>query len=98
MLSPRRCRSRKPVVHPLTRSCWNGTVKLGYKIRHVPATLPDMLKTEAVLEWEYEAFLGRTPDQAIRAMKDRMNWFRAGGSDYEIAVPVHELQAFAAGA
>lgn len=70
----------------------------GYKIRHVPATLPDMLKTEAVLEWEYEAFLGRTPDQAIRAMKDRMDWFRAGGSDYEIAVPVHELQAFAAGA
>jgi transcriptional regulator with XRE-family HTH domain len=70
----------------------------GYKIRHVPATLPDMLKTEAVLEWEYAAFLGRTPDQAISAMKDRMDWLRAGGSDYEIAVPTHELEAFAAGA
>lgn len=70
----------------------------GYKIRHVPATLPDMLKTEAILEWEYEAFLGRTPNQAISAMRDRMNWFRAGGSDYEIAIPLHEVQAFANGA
>lgn len=69
----------------------------GFKIRHVPATLPDMLKTEAVLKWEYAAFLGRTPDQAIHAMKDRMDWFRSGGSDYEIAVPQHELAAFAAG-
>lgn len=70
----------------------------GYKIRHVPATLPDMLKTEAVLEWEYEAFLGRTPDQAISAMQDRMGLLKAGGSDYEIAVPIHELKAIAEGA
>ena len=33
----------------------------GHKIRHVPATLPDILKTEAVLEWEYAAFLDKTP-------------------------------------
>ena len=26
----------------------------GYKIRHVPAALPDMLKTREMLEWEYE--------------------------------------------
>ena len=39
----------------------------GYKIRHVPATLPDMLKTDAVLEWEYEPHLGRTTTQAIGA-------------------------------
>jgi transcriptional regulator with XRE-family HTH domain len=69
----------------------------GYKIRTVPATLPDMLKTEAVLRWEYEAFLGRTPDQAIGAERDRVTFLRAASSDYEIAVARHELEAFAAG-
>ncbi|SLN68221.1 hypothetical protein ROJ8625_03531 [Roseivivax jejudonensis] len=69
----------------------------GYKIRHVPATLPDLLKTEAVMRWEYAAFLGKTPDQAIRAMQDRSELLSQGLSDYEIAVPAHELDALAAG-
>lgn len=67
----------------------------GYKIRHVPATLPDMLKTRAVVEWEYEPQLGRTAEQAIGAFEDRLKWMRGSGSDYEIALPVHELTAFA---
>lgn len=69
----------------------------GYKIRHVPATLPDLLKTEAVIRWEYDAFLGKTPDQVIGAMRDKVDWLRAANSDYEIAIPRHELEAFAAG-
>jgi len=69
----------------------------GYKIRHVPATLPDMLKTEAVLTWEYGKFLGKTPQQAIRATMDRLEWLRGGDSDYEIAVPRQEIDAFATG-
>ncbi|MEO0683292.1 MAG: helix-turn-helix transcriptional regulator [Pseudomonadota bacterium] len=69
----------------------------GYKVRHVPASMPDALKTEAVLRWEYEAHLGRTPDQAVNAMVDRMDWLRAGRSDHEIAVPRHEVESFARG-
>lgn len=69
----------------------------GYKIRHVPATLPDMLKTRDMLRWEYEPQLGRTADQAIGASEDRLNWMRQARSDYEMAVPLHELQAFARG-
>lgn len=69
----------------------------GYKIRHVPAGLPDMLKTEAVLRWEYAPSLGRTIDQAIGASRDRLDWMRSGKSDYEIAIPLHELAAFAEG-
>lgn len=75
---------------------WHREV-MGHKIRHVPATLPDMLKTEAVLTWEYESFLGKTPDQAIGATMDRLQWLREGSSDYEIAVPLHEVEAFARG-
>ncbi|MEM1313206.1 MAG: helix-turn-helix transcriptional regulator [Pseudomonadota bacterium] len=69
----------------------------GYKIRHVPASMPDVLKTEAVLRWEYEAHLGRTPDQAVGAMMDRLAWLRAGRSDHEIALPRHEVESFARG-
>lgn len=69
----------------------------GYKIRHVPATLPDILKTEEVLRWEYAPSMGKTPDQAIGATLDRMNLLRSGSSDYEIAIPLHELDAFASG-
>lgn len=69
----------------------------GYKIRHVPAALPDMLKTRALLEWEYSPHLGRTTAQAIGASQDRLNWMRASQSDYEIALPLHELASFAAG-
>lgn len=70
----------------------------GYKIRHVPATLPDILKTEEVMRWEYAAFLGKTPDQAIRAMRDRIDLLYAGLSDYEMAMPLCELEVFAEGA
>jgi transcriptional regulator with XRE-family HTH domain len=67
----------------------------GYKIRHVPATLPDMLKIRAMVEWEYTPQLGRSADQAIGAFEDRLQWMRGAGSDYEIALPRHELTAFA---
>jgi len=69
----------------------------GYKIRHVPAGLPDMLKTRPMLEWEYAPHLGRSTDQAIGASEDRMNWMRAARSDYEIAVPLYEIESFARG-
>lgn len=67
----------------------------GYKIRHVPAGLPDMLKTREMLQWEYTPHLGRTADQAIGASQDRLDWMRGARSDYEIALPLHDLHAFA---
>ena len=67
----------------------------GMKIRHVPASLPDMLKTRAILEWEYSPHLGRTTTQAIGASEDRLTWMRGAQSDYEIAFPLHELTSFA---
>lgn len=67
----------------------------GYKIRHVPAALPDMLKTRALLEWEYSPHLGRTATQAIGASEDRLSLMRQSRSDYEIAMPRYELASFA---
>ncbi|NQY58680.1 helix-turn-helix domain-containing protein [Cognatishimia sp.] len=69
----------------------------GYKVRHVPAGLPDMLKTRELLSWEYSPHLGRTTEQAIGASEDRLNWMRDSSSDYEIALPMHEMASFARG-
>ncbi len=69
----------------------------GYKIRHVPATLPDMLKTQPMLRWEYEPHLGRTTQQAINASRDRLDWMRTAGSEYEIALPLYEIESFIRG-
>ena len=69
----------------------------GYKIRHVPAALPDMLKTREVLNWEYAPHLGRTAEQAIGAMEDRLTFIRQSPSDYEIALLLYEIASFVHG-
>lgn len=69
----------------------------GYKIRHVPATLPDMLKTAEVVAWEYADHLGRSPAETVAAFEAQLDWMRAARSDYEIALPLHEIAGFAAG-
>ena len=65
----------------------------GYKIRHVPATMPDMLKTEEMLRWEFAPHLGRTAEQAIGASHDRLDWMRHSLSDFEIAMPLFEIES-----
>ena len=49
------------------------------------------------MEWEYRPQLGRTAEQAIGASEDRLQWMRQSRSDYEIALPLHELAAFTGG-
>ncbi len=69
----------------------------GYKVRHVPATLPDILKSERLLDWEYSSLRDHDPAQAIDVMRQQLAWLRSGVSDYEIALPLHELKACADG-
>ena len=69
----------------------------GAKIRHVPATLPDILKTREVVEWEYRATLGPDAPRAIAAFEAQRGWLSNVHSDFEIAVPEHEMASFAAG-
>src|SRR5829696_5887068 len=44
---------------------------VGYKIRYVPSTLPDLLKTEEVIQYEMGAFVATTPDQQIETASAR---------------------------
>lgn len=64
----------------------------GYKIRHVPAGLPDMLKTPGMLGWEYTRHRSRTTQQAIAASEQRLSWMRQTTSDLEIALPRQEIE------
>ncbi|MCC0027814.1 MAG: helix-turn-helix domain-containing protein [Zhengella sp.] len=69
----------------------------GHKIRYVPATLPDILKTDAVLDFEYSAFLDKTPAQATAAVEDQAQFLRSPGSDYEICVSLEMIRSLARG-
>ena len=69
----------------------------GYKVRHVPATLPDILKTKRMLDWEYASVRERRLPEAFNAMQAQLQWLSSGVSDYEIAVPVHEIESCADG-
>lgn len=69
----------------------------GYKIRHVPATFPDLLKTEAVLKFEYAQFVDKTPEQASSAMHETLQWLHSPGSDYEICISTHMVESLIQG-
>ncbi|MDB6178648.1 helix-turn-helix transcriptional regulator [Paracoccus sp. Z330] len=69
----------------------------GYKIRHVPTGLPDLLKTRETLRWEYDNHVTRNTQQAIEASERRLEWMRETTSDVEIALPLQELQMLARG-
>lgn len=69
----------------------------GYKIRNVPARLPDMLKTPEMLRWEYEPHLGKTTQQAIAAAEEQLDFMRDSSSDIEFALPLFELDSLVTG-
>ena len=69
----------------------------GYKVRHVPAGLPNMMKLPELLSWEYGPSLDKSSQQAIGASADRLTLMQQAQSDYEIALPMFELESFAAG-
>ena len=69
----------------------------GQKVRHVPASLPDMMKIEALLEWEYRNALVRTGTQAVASMRDTMALLRDPAHEFELALPLAQLEAFASG-
>lgn len=68
----------------------------GYKIRHVPTTLPEILKTPELVQWEYHALSQGDPHGVILTSEERLAMMREGRSDYEIAIPLSAASAFMA--
>lgn len=65
------------------------------KVRNVPASLPEFMKTEAVMTLEYADYAGKSPQQALADTQTRLSISRLPGRDTEIALPRQRLEDFA---
>jgi transcriptional regulator with XRE-family HTH domain len=69
----------------------------GYKIRYVPTTLPDLVKTDEVIRHQFQAEVRKTPDQAIAASQGTLAYSRLPETDVEVCMPRQGLESFAYG-
>ncbi len=69
----------------------------GQKVRYVPASLPDLLKTEAVIRHEVIRFASIRAEQRIETSEAPLLMARAPGSDIECCTSVQMLEGFARG-
>lgn len=70
---------------------------LGYKIRHVPATIPDLLRTDAVIEYEYRESPLATPEQRRESRSENLRYERRPETDTEVCTTRQLLETFALG-
>lgn len=83
-----------PADERLTR--WHAEAA-GYKVRYVPATLPDLLKTEELIRYEYRDHAGPIPESRIEAAHARLANQRRPETDMEVCSAVQTLEEFARG-
>lgn len=69
----------------------------GMKIRYVPASLPDLLKTEAVIRYETVRFDTISPEQKLETARAPLSMARAPGSDVECCNSIQAIEGFARG-
>lgn len=90
-ISPRR---RAPEDENLRR--WYAE-SAGYKIRLVPTSLPDPLKSNEVVAHEYREAQGLSAEQAMRRSLDRLDYARQPETDIEICTSIQMLRGFVLG-
>ena len=69
----------------------------GSKIRTLPASLPDLLKTEAVIRHEVQRYATIRPEQRIETATAPLELARAPGSDLECCNSIQAIEGFARG-
>jgi transcriptional regulator with XRE-family HTH domain len=69
----------------------------GYKIRYVPTTLPDLLKTDRIVEYEYRQFATVDPGQTLERSQAKLEFQRRTESDIEVCNSVQAVEGFARG-
>jgi len=71
---------------------------VGRKIRYVPATLPDQLKSQALIGYESGAFYGQSRAVWSGNARERIEHAGRPGSEIDVCSSLQSLQDFAAGA
>ncbi len=69
----------------------------GYRIRTVPVALPDFLKTEAVLRFEYRNALAESGAARLDAVRARLDYMCDPDNDVEVCLSLQALWAFSEG-
>lgn len=69
----------------------------GYKIRYVPSSLPDLLKSEAVIRYEFQMQDSRLPKVRLEEAERRLAYSRRPETDMEVCSSVQSLAGFARG-
>jgi len=70
---------------------------VGYKIRYIPTSLPDLLKTEEVIGFEYQELGGTVRDTQIGQKEARLAYSRRPESDIEACSSFQAVETFARG-
>ena len=71
---------------------------IGYKIRYVPSTLPDLLKTDEVIQFEMHDYVATSPEQLVATASARLMWTRGPETDMECCNSIQAVESFARGA
>lgn len=69
----------------------------GSKVRSLPASLPDLVKTEAVIRHEVQRYATVRPEQRIETATAPLELARAPGSDLECCNSIQAIEGFARG-
>lgn len=69
----------------------------GYKIRYVPTTLPDLLKTETVIRYECPELQMSTPESGVAQSAHQLDYSRHPDTEMEVCCPAQALTSFARG-
>lgn len=69
----------------------------GYKIRYVPTTLPDLLKTDRVTAYEYGEFSTVDAERSLERSEAKLAFQRRTDSDVEVCNSVQAIVGFARG-
>jgi transcriptional regulator with XRE-family HTH domain len=70
---------------------------VGVRIKTVPATFPDFLKSEAVLRFEYQDALVGDIDARLQFARTRLDFWRQPDTELETAFPLQQLALLAKG-
>ena len=69
----------------------------GYKIRYVPSTLPDLLRTEQVSKYEFGDYTPGQVQAREQRMQDQLNYSRRPETDIEVCMPLQVIAQVARG-
>jgi transcriptional regulator with XRE-family HTH domain len=70
---------------------------VGYKIRYVPTILPDLLKTEEVIRYEFQEYGAQVPKARIEQAEQRLAYSRLPETDMEVCSSRQSIEDFARG-